>query len=262
MLASSSSPGPISRASLPLQWIHPQSLPMEAASESPKKRRILQPQSHRTHHNHYHSPHHQQQRHSYLQQQLIRSHFIAVPETQATTKSLPPKLMVPFLHPRRDAGNSHTAFESVVNEESRLRTAQHLPPGASPSPATSVPSNAKLLLRPCHVCHRKPSTKVMLDAYADCDLCGQRSCYICLRECNASGCRSRQIQVFPQNDLRTPLTEEEGGCFDAQMRFCNDYAGKTARQKKVCSLCAVEGLTETGEETVWCVDCVRQAEMN
>ncbi len=38
-------------------------------------------------------------------------------------------------------------------------------------------------LRPCHICHRKPTRKSDLDSYANCEACGERTCYICIREC-------------------------------------------------------------------------------
>lgn len=38
-------------------------------------------------------------------------------------------------------------------------------------------------LTPCHICRRKPTKKSDLDAYADCEGCGQRTCYVCIREC-------------------------------------------------------------------------------
>ncbi|KUI67306.1 hypothetical protein VM1G_02672 [Cytospora mali] len=38
-------------------------------------------------------------------------------------------------------------------------------------------------LSPCHICHRKPTKKNELDCYADCEGCGERTCYVCIREC-------------------------------------------------------------------------------
>lgn len=38
-------------------------------------------------------------------------------------------------------------------------------------------------LSPCHICHRKPTKKTELDSYADCEGCGERTCYVCIREC-------------------------------------------------------------------------------
>lgn len=115
--------------------------------------------------------------------------------------------------------------------------------GYDGNPCTSASS-----LRPCHICHRRPTTRELLDAYADCDLCGQRACYICLRQCDAPDCcgsvnlggnqlfRDRSNRI--QKSINGPETEAR------QMR-------------KICSCCAVEGATEMGVEVVRCLDCVR-----
>lgn len=49
------------------------------------------------------------------------------------------------------------------------------------APMTTSPPNN--LLGPCHICHRKPTKKNELDSYADCEGCGERTCYVCIREC-------------------------------------------------------------------------------
>ncbi|KAL4901014.1 hypothetical protein BDW74DRAFT_87352 [Aspergillus multicolor] len=89
-------------------------------------------------------------------------------------------------------------------------------------------------LRSCHICHRKPSTKEFLEAYADCDLCGQRACFICLRRCDAVDCWSRGL----------PPDKDEKILRDSLSRM-------------VCSCCAVEGVTESGMEVVRCLVCIR-----
>lgn len=38
-------------------------------------------------------------------------------------------------------------------------------------------------LAPCHICHRKPTKKAHLDAFAKCHGCGEQTCYVCVREC-------------------------------------------------------------------------------
>ena len=38
-------------------------------------------------------------------------------------------------------------------------------------------------LAPCHICHRRPTKKSDLDSFAECQGCGGRACYICIREC-------------------------------------------------------------------------------
>ncbi|KAF3768935.1 hypothetical protein M406DRAFT_344868 [Cryphonectria parasitica EP155] len=46
-------------------------------------------------------------------------------------------------------------------------------------PKASAPTN----LSPCHICHRRPTKKTELDSFADCEGCGERTCYVCIREC-------------------------------------------------------------------------------
>ncbi|EER42417.1 predicted protein [Histoplasma capsulatum H143] len=44
-------------------------------------------------------------------------------------------------------------------------------------PSTSSSQNkpsSNITLFPCHICHRRPTTRSTLDAYADCDLCAER----------------------------------------------------------------------------------------
>ncbi|KAK3337255.1 hypothetical protein B0T19DRAFT_66321 [Cercophora scortea] len=48
---------------------------------------------------------------------------------------------------------------------------------------TSTPAN---LMSRCHICFRKPSRKSDLNSFADCQGCGQRTCYVCIRECLGS----------------------------------------------------------------------------
>ncbi|ESZ89870.1 hypothetical protein SBOR_9739 [Sclerotinia borealis F-4128] len=38
-------------------------------------------------------------------------------------------------------------------------------------------------LRACHICRRKPTVKKELDAFANCEGCGKRTCWVCIREC-------------------------------------------------------------------------------
>lgn len=47
------------------------------------------------------------------------------------------------------------------------------------SPARANPGQ----LSRCHICHRKPTRKSDLDSFADCQGCGQRACFVCLRQC-------------------------------------------------------------------------------
>ncbi|KAL4730519.1 hypothetical protein ACLX1H_002555 [Fusarium chlamydosporum] len=40
------------------------------------------------------------------------------------------------------------------------------------------------LVAPCHICHRRPTKKTHLDSFADCQGCGERTCFVCIRECH------------------------------------------------------------------------------
>lgn len=40
------------------------------------------------------------------------------------------------------------------------------------------------LSAPCHICHRRPTKKsIEQDDFGDCQACGERACFICIRQC-------------------------------------------------------------------------------
>jgi hypothetical protein len=97
---------------------------------------------------------------------------------------------------------------------------------------------SSLLLRPCHICHRRPTTRAVLDGYIDCEDCGSRTCFICMRECESEECRHAERS---QDDavLNGP-----------------DYCQRShSQRRKVCSSCSVESIDSEGRDTVTCLDC-------
>ena len=92
-------------------------------------------------------------------------------------------------------------------------------PDAKTRPPT--PTAAPGLMSRCHVCSRKPTKKSDLDSFADCQGCGQRTCYVCIREClgwgpniensaAASASASASASAIPTPTLpTTPLEEGE-----------------------------------------------------
>ena len=110
----------------------------------------------------------------------------------------------------------------------------------------SCPSTSPSALRPCHICHRRPTTRQVLDAYADCDLCNERACFICLRQCDSRMCPGTvKMSMGVRNNsdpcgLSAGLDENDNESY-----------------RKICSSCAVEGVSEFGTDTVRCLDCVR-----
>lgn len=97
---------------------------------------------------------------------------------------------------------------------------------------------ASLLLQPCHVCWRRPTTWAVLDGYTDCEACGSRTCYICLRECEDYDCKFATVDMHEES---------------ARLGV-DRYAGKV-RRRRLCSLCAVEYIDADGVDMIRCLDC-------
>ncbi|KAE8397629.1 hypothetical protein BDV37DRAFT_276770 [Aspergillus pseudonomiae] len=178
-------------------------------------------------------------------------------EFSAPQRCIPRKrrvLQQSYIHPQK----SSIAQVKIISPNIRTSGTSNVP---SPpvSPRTLVPSPhsqhntcaSASCLRPCHICHRRPTTKEVLDAYVDCDLCGERSCYICLRQCDAIHC-SGSIYLLAESQLLK----------DASSRLQDDTSKNKShfgQPRKICSCCAVEGVTETGIEVVRCLDCKQAA---
>ncbi|KAJ5248632.1 hypothetical protein N7468_000083 [Penicillium chermesinum] len=146
----------------------------------------------------------------------------------------------------------HPSYLAIPSQQPSLLSPNVYAPNQDPysppvSPKTLVPIQCpSAALRPCHICHRRPTTRHVLDAYADCNLCGERACFICLRQCDSLTCTG-SVHV----DLDTP-----GGPDLYSPNEDIDPENPRIR-RKICSRCAVEGLSENGTEIVRCMDCVR-----
>ncbi|KAI1114405.1 hypothetical protein F5Y14DRAFT_414993 [Nemania sp. NC0429] len=79
-------------------------------------------------------------------------------------------------------GNISPATPSQPQPQQSYFSHAH-PELASPVRPALTRSNTSALLSPCHICHRKPTKKSDLDSFADCMICGDRTCFICLRAC-------------------------------------------------------------------------------
>jgi hypothetical protein len=131
----------------------------------------------------------------------------------------------------------------------------------------------KVDLNPCHICRRKPTIKSELDAFADCEACSERTCYICIRECLGLGVEDPGETEEDSDVLHLPFRETEDGMDlggtgtfdqaspDEDLRFEGNLGvgrgwekTKTrAHRRMICSRCCVERGTE-GE--VWCFGCL------
>jgi hypothetical protein len=130
-------------------------------------------------------------------------------------------------------------------------------------------------LRACHICHQKPKVRTDLDSYGDCEGCGERTCYICMREClgpsspvrwESESEMGRERMSFTTGDDRPGSEDraEEWG-FDARAAHSKGggggWLGKEGRdwghRGMVCSRCCVERGVD-GE--VRCLGCLRAEE--
>lgn len=103
---------------------------------------------------------------------------------------------------------------------------------------------AKINLSPCHICRRKPTELSQLDGYANCQSCGGRMCYVCMRQC-LGGTQG------PEGDYNL-LASFEGG--DER---CGRYSGALEKSQQthktfICSRCCVE---EGEDGAVSCLGC-------
>lgn len=123
----------------------------------------------------------------------------------------------------------------------------------------------KVDLSPCHICRRKPTAKHELDAFADCEGCGQRTCWICIRGCLGMGDYSlgqpdlmaveRKWTADIKYEKRGIARELVGECKeDGQVRWDTKTGNVKGHRGRICSRCCVERGTE-GE--VWCLGCLR-----
>ena len=106
----------------------------------------------------------------------------------------------------------------------------------------------KVDLSPCHICRRKPTVRSELDAYADCESCGERTCYICIRKCEGLGITTRnsvESLSWASDDLDK---RKRGGSAVASEEVLVNHRGK------ICSRCCVESGAQ-GE--VWCLSCLQ-----
>ena len=138
----------------------------------------------------------------------------------------------------------------------------------------------KIDLRPCHICRRRPSDRAQLDRYADCEGCGARTCFVCMRQCEGDFAGSGEqlgLDVEGDFDCLASSFERRGSDFGDGYNKGVDVGGGgelrgrdrereeegngvwekervMGHRRKVCRECCVE-LGAEGE--VRCLGCYR-----
>jgi hypothetical protein len=132
-------------------------------------------------------------------------------------------------------------------------------------------SGARPLLAPCHVCHRKPTKKSHLDSYADCQGCGERTCFVCIRQCQTPSTAdgddgtlsdqealSRSFQMEDFTDATTSSKPEEQYApptpvSEASHEFGSRGWHARGHRSVICSRCCIE---RGAEGDVVCLGCL------
>ncbi|KAH8674721.1 hypothetical protein BGZ60DRAFT_514056 [Tricladium varicosporioides] len=144
-------------------------------------------------------------------------------------------------------------------------TSHHASRAESPlvSPLSQPIPRRKIDLSPCHICYRKPGNHAELDSFADCESCGKRACYICIRQClgSVAAVERDTEMVMGDGDWIGEETEYDGDVESAKGPGNSGNSvklgGNVGHKNKICSRCCVERGSE-GE--VFCLGCVRAEE--
>ncbi|KAL2212559.1 hypothetical protein CC79DRAFT_1364839 [Sarocladium strictum] len=127
-------------------------------------------------------------------------------------------------------------------------------------------------LTPCHICHRRPTKKSHLDSFAECQGCGEQTCFVCIREC--IGWNADDGSVLCEQEVLSRsfhMDDADDGAFEHSSVQGNNnsqdgHDGEELRQKGwdaaghrgvVCSRCCIE---RGAEGDIVCLGCLPRLE--
>ncbi|KAJ9139094.1 hypothetical protein NKR23_g8045 [Pleurostoma richardsiae] len=116
------------------------------------------------------------------QPHLLARKIMPLPPTKRLRLNGEEDVTTHFLHEDKSQQDRQDKRDSIGSERRRSPKQP-----AKELQQTSGNSRPASVLSPCHICHRRPTKKSDLDAFADCEGCGQRTCYICIRQCLSWG---------------------------------------------------------------------------
>ncbi|KAM0564274.1 hypothetical protein ACHAPJ_000484 [Fusarium lateritium] len=133
-------------------------------------------------------------------------------------------------------------------------------------PAFAKPKVTSALLAPCHICHRRPTKKSDLDSFADCQGCGERTCFVCIRECHGWNLDGGSV-LSEQEVLSRSFHMDDADAQPQQQQPKNNATGggqqtikgwdAVGHQAVVCSRCCIE---RGAEGDVTCLGCFSRME--
>ncbi|MCJ1424497.1 hypothetical protein MMC29_002385 [Sticta canariensis] len=143
-------------------------------------------------------------------------------------------------------------------------------PSSTPTRSSTTSISQPPNLAPCHICHRRPTAHEDLPGYSSCESCERRTCCICMRVCEGSGCRSNkstdttmttaEYEYDPYHFVKdpTPNTTQHGLeslIGNHSTYFHSNFIEATesvSKGKSICGKCCVE---VGAEGKVWCLVC-------
>ena len=181
---------------------------------------------------------------------------------------LPPRKILPLSKRARmdDDLPVHTDLPSPPLSHRRRRSSQLRMLQIQPVFAAKPPPRPNsTLLAPCHICHRKPTKKSDLDSFAECQGCGERTCFVCIRQCHGWDLDDGSI-LSEQEVLSRSFHMDDIDDLQAEERNEKDHKAHSGTRKGwvagghrtvVCSRCCIE---RGAEGDVACLGCLSRME--
>lgn len=156
--------------------------------------------------------------------------------------------------------DDHDTSDYPLNNSHRRRRSSQLK-ALQVQPAFAKPRVTSALLAPCHICHRRPTKKSDLDSFADCQGCGERTCYVCIRECHGwnldGGSGVSEQEALSRSFHMDDVDDGQHNNVSSGGKQTNKGWGAVGHRAVVCSRCCIERGVE-GDVT--CLGCFSRME--
>lgn len=179
-----------------------------------------------------------------------------------------PRKIIPLSKRPRILNTDTTLYDNNSDPTRRRRTSLSLP-----QHGLDDRGGARPLLAPCHVCHRRPTKKSHLDSYADCQGCGERTCFVCIRQCQERAAVEEEDSTLSEQEMlsrsfhmkdftddhTTPEDQHPPPTPASEKAFGQGAGGWHARGHRsvICSRCCIE---RGAEGDVVCLGCLSSME--
>lgn len=169
------------------------------------------------------------------------------------------RMTIPSINPKRVRRSpQHEDDLEILRLKRAALTTPLLSPTREPQPRSQDPNfqarhhdtiTPAQLLNRCHICHRKPSKKTDLDSFADCQGCGQRTCFVCIRQClDWRSEHQKRWSGYGAQSFEMKDADEDADDFSRRQHRddADGKGGKTdvwakgGHRKMICSRCCVE----------------------